>query len=551
MSFKDDLDKFFTTKNLFLISILFTLNYYYFNFSTYESINYKIKIPELVYLLIFQFTFFQLIKIIIRKISELTIRRILEFFFKTWLLVIIIQTCFYFYGNISLNDFLEKILQNLNFDNNLLIKPLKILLPYFISFLFIYFTENKNYSIFKFFKITTVIFLFFFFYREIFLYPDSYLTNIIDKKPIINQNSNIKKNETTTLWVLFDEYDPNFIEDLKLNNNLRYFNHLKKESIYFNNIIPNAKQTKFSMMGILTGFNFENISIKNKEVFLLNNKNEKLKYDFNKTIFQKLASNQNNFAILSTVTKYCSVYFKNYELKNCYEFVEKINFFDQLSLFNKKNFNGIFFHYSLINYVKNFYSLISKDKKIKNVNNKKIYQEILSLQTDFDINDFDGKNFITFKKVKDLIDKKQHSLIFTHVYLPHLPSDFSEKKFKYKLNKNERYAKYLINLKYNDLIIKKLLKLQDEHENLNLIISSDHWFREKDIKSKTYYESLLAVKLDNENDYYKIDTKYNASIVFHIIDSIINNKSYSHKKIIDDISSYEFANPCYNKNCLD
>jgi len=164
MSFKDDLDKFFTTKNLLLISILFTLNYYYFKFSTYESINYKIKIPELFYLLVFQFIFFQLIKIIIKKISEFNIRRILEFFLKTWLLVIIIQTCFYFYGNISLSDFIEKILQNLNFEKNILVKPLKILLPYFISLLFIYFAENKNYSILKFFKIITVIFIIFFFF---------------------------------------------------------------------------------------------------------------------------------------------------------------------------------------------------------------------------------------------------------------------------------------------------------------------------------------------------------------------------------------------------
>ena len=31
-----------------------------------------------------------------------------------------------------------------------------------------------------------------------------------------------------TLWVLFDEYDPNFIDELKLDNNLKYFNKLKQ-----------------------------------------------------------------------------------------------------------------------------------------------------------------------------------------------------------------------------------------------------------------------------------------------------------------------------------
>lgn len=550
MSFKDNLDKFFTTKNILLFSILFTLNYYYFKFSTYESISYKIKIPELIYLLFFQFFFFQIIKILITKISEFTFRKILDCFIKTWFLVIIVQTCFYFYGITTLNDFLETVLKNLYFEKNIFIKPLKILLPYFISFLFVYFFENKNYSLLKFFKITTVIFIIFFFYREIFLYPDSYFTDTIDKKSIIKIDSNIKESDTTTLWVLFDEYDPNFIKDLKLKNNLKYFNNFKKESIYFNNIIPNAKQTKFSTMGILTGFNFEDISIKNKEVFLLNDKNEKIRYDFNKTIFQKIIDNSKNFAILSTVTKYCSVYFKNYELKNCYEYDQKINLLDQLSLFNHENYNGIFFHYALINYVKNFYNLITRNK-IKKKIDKKLYQEILELENNFEINDFDGKNFITVNKIRNLIDKEQYSLIFAHVYLPHLPSNYSEKKFNFKIDKNENYAKYLINLKYNDLVIKKLLELQNEYNKLNLIISSDHWFREKDKTSKKYYESLLAVKLYNEKDYYRVDKKYNASIVFHIIDSIVNNKSHSHKKIIQDISSNEFANPCYNKNCLD
>ena len=62
------------------------------------------------------------------------------------------------------------------------------------------------------------------------------------------------------MWVLFDEYDPNFIDELKLDNNLKYFNKLKQESLYFENVTPNAKQTKFSMMGILTGFSFIAVS---------------------------------------------------------------------------------------------------------------------------------------------------------------------------------------------------------------------------------------------------------------------------------------------------
>lgn len=550
MSFKDNLEKLFQKQNLFLFSILFTLNFYYFKFSLFESINFKIKLPELIYLFLFQIIFFLSLKKIILKISNLNIRKILDLFFNAWFLVILIQTCFFFYGGISLNDFLESIFKNLNFHNSIILKPITIFFPYFFAFLLIYFLSKKKYSFLKFFKITTFVLLIFFFYREIFLYPDSYFPNIIDKKPVYQKSFEIKDNEPITLWVLFDEYDPKFISELKIENNLKYFNQLKKESLYFEKIIPNAKQTKFSMMGILTGFNFVDLRIRNKEVFLLNDNKESLKYDFEKTIFQKLLDNNNKFTILSTVTKYCSMYFKNYDLKNCNEFSKNINFFNQLSIFNKENYRGIFFHYSLLSYVNTFLNMLSSAEIIIKDNSEN-YQRIVNLKSDLEVNDFDGNNFITSDKITNLISKRQHSLIFAHVNLPHLPSTYSEKMLNFNLDDNDIYENYLLNLKYNDLVIKKLLEIQKKNKNINLIISSDHWFRVKDMKSKTYYESLLAVRLSNDMDYIKVDEKYNASIIFSILESIIINKSESYKSIIDDLSGVKYSEPCYNKNCLD
>ncbi len=549
MSFKDNLEKLFYKKNIFLFSTLFTLNFYYFKFSLVESINFKIKLPPLLYLFLFQLIILFLIKFFFTKITNLKIRKSLDLIFQSWLLVIIFQTCFFFYSQISLNDFLENIFQNLNVYEIVILKPLKILTPYIFFSIIVFFLNKKNYSIFKFYKVTTIILLVFFFYRETFLYTDSYFPNLINKKPIIQKDLKIDENQSVTIWVLFDEYDPKFIEELKLNNNLESFNQLKKESLYFENIIPNAKQTKFSMMGILTGFNFVNLSIKNKEVFLINNKNKKLKYDFKNTIFQKLLDNNNDFVILSTVTKYCSVYFKNYDIDNCYEWSKKLNFFDQLSFFNIKNYSGIFFHYSIINYIKAFFKKLDNDK-IQKTYNLKNYQKILNLNSDLEINDFDGRNFITIKKIEKLIESGQHSLIFSHVYLPHLPSTYSENKLNYKLDNNDRYGKYLLNLKYNDLIIKQLLKMQKKNKKINLIISSDHWFREKDMKTKNYYESLLAVKLGNDDEYFIENRKYNASVMYHIVDSIINNESKTHKDIIKDLGGTKYSEPCYIKNCL-
>ena len=70
------------------------------------------------------------------------------------------------------------------------------------------------------------------------------------------------------------------------------------------------------------------------------------------------------------------------------------------------------------------------------------------------------------------------------------------------------------------------------------------------MKSKTYYESLLAVRLSDDTDYIKVDEKYNASIIFSILESIIIDKSDSYKSIIENLSEAKYSEPCYNKNCL-
>ena len=101
---------------------------------------------------------FFLIEKIIKRISNFNLRKYLKFFFNTWFLVIVIQTCFFFYGGISLNDFLENLLNILNFKKINFLTPAAILFPYLISFFIIFFFNKKKISLIKFFKITTIIF---------------------------------------------------------------------------------------------------------------------------------------------------------------------------------------------------------------------------------------------------------------------------------------------------------------------------------------------------------------------------------------------------------
>ena len=541
-----DSDSFLTKGNLFLFSLLFTLNFYYEKFSTYESISFKIKIPEIIYLLAFQICIFFIIKKFLKLISNTKLLKLINLCLKSWLLVILIQTIFFFYGSLSLNDFLEIFFFKLGLKNYIILKPLAIIFPYAISLFFIYFLNENKYFLIKLLKITTYVFLIFFFYREIFLYPDSYFNNFITKKPLAEPKINAEN--ITTLWVLFDEYDPNFVDELNLKNNLKYFNTIKEESLYFENVFPNAKQSKFSMMGIFTGFNFQNIKIKNKEIFLLNNKNEKMKYDFKETIFQRLLDNNHNFAMLSSTLKYCTVYFKFYDLNNCFEFRENVKFSTQLSVFNMENYSGIIFHYPILNYVSAFIKLLNNNEI--NKDNKKYYQNIVDLNKEFKVNDFDGRNFVTLNKIKGLINKNQYSLIFAHINMPHMPSKFSEEKFNINLEDNDIYKNYILNLKYSDLIFNELLKLQKENKKINLIVSSDHWFRAKDFRSEKYYPSLLAIKLNDEKNFFKVRRKFNAGVMYDILNSVIINQSKTHQQIINDLSETEYFEPCYAKICL-
>ena len=548
MSFDKSRDTFLTKSNILLFSFLFGLNYYYDVFSTFESISFKIKIPQIFYLLIFQILVFYFINKILNRTSNVKLKNLINFSLISWLLVIFLQTCFFFYGSLSLNDFLEIFFFNLGLKNKILLKPLSIIFPYLVFLFFVIILNEKKDSLIKFIKITTYIFLIFFFYREVFLYPDSYFENTLKKISITEPKTKINQDDNITLWVLFDEYDPNFIEELNLENNLKYFNKIKEESIYFQNIIPSAKQTKFSMMGIFTGFNFNDIKIRNKEIFLFNPKKEKIKYDFKETIFKKLLDNNHNYIILSTVLKYCSVYFKFYDLNNCFEYNENIKFLNQLSIFNQTNYLGIIYHYSGINYIRSFIKLLSH-KAIKR-DNRKFYQKIINLKKEFEINDFDGKNFVTLNKIKSLINQNQHSLIFTHINMPHLPSKFSEKKFNFNLKNEDNFENYFLNLKYTDLIFKELLELQNQNKKINLIVSSDHWWRSKDKNTKKYYSTLLAVKLNNEKKFFKVDKKLNAGIMYDILDSIIIKNAKTHDQIMNDLSKAQYSEPCYNKDCL-
>ena len=91
--------------------------------------------------------------------------------------------------------------------------------------------------------------------------------------------------------------------------------------------------------------------------------------------------------------------FQTYALNNCFELPIKINFLNQLSLFNIDNYDGIFFHYSFKSYFKALLNLSNK-KKMTNIITMKIIKKIVNLdpELDVEINDLDGNKFHNIQK---------------------------------------------------------------------------------------------------------------------------------------------------------
>ena len=208
-----------------------------------------------------------------------------------------------------------------------------------------------------------------------------------------------------------------------------------------------------------------------------------------------------------------------FKVKYCYDTykhsLQKINLQDSLWIV----FNRIYLD-RLIN-VNEIFKKIFKNSNYYNRQNK--------------LNDINSSTFLDnlhsfmFFNSQKFISKNNTNLIFMHFGYPHPPL-----KTQGLIKFNEEDSKSLTDYEKNLFMVEKTISdLITEIEKFNnslLIISTDHWFKERKIDNKAY-PAVFFSKIMNDDTRHYNDVTNNGSSIKKLIDLYFNNKILNNEDI--------------------
>ena len=356
------------------------------------------------------------------------------------------------------------------------------LIPVVFFSLTSFFLKKKIKEINKFLVILSWCFFALFLYRIITTVP-----------PIINlenlENDSKKISDKKVVWVLFDEFDYNFYKNNALSN-LKNFNKFSSESLEISNMQATSDATITAIPEILTGIRSKNYLTTDKfaELYIVDENENKIKFNFENSIFGKVHNKGFTSSIFGIYHPYCHIF---YQINNC---------------------SNIEFHHDKVKWHDGVIHILFLRLIDKFLNNK------LGITSD-----------ITKKQI-DLIPhhiESEDNLIFMHFGFPHLPSLYAEKIYNQKSNNEE--DSYKLNLKLaNDVlgIITKTLK-KNQYENVLIILSSDHWLR----SLKGPRPVLFNAKLINDNESFVLNDKSSNYYISELVMKYFDNKINSNRDI--------------------
>ncbi len=506
-------------KNILLsifLSLVFT-EFYYFGKSSRILISNNYLLLNTIYLFIFSLIFFFILLLIINKFkiyfSEKKLKFLMSFFF-TFIYFKIIQIPFFLANTTELKGLISIILERLITTKLYILIPfLKIIIPYLIIFILIYIFIEKNFKFFINFIISFSLIFFTFMFFDAFKRKD-YLNNISVK-------DNIPKNNKKVLWFILDEYDPSYIG--KENNSIELNNivNLTNRSFNHKNSYSPSDFTLHSVPSILMQDLFKGHSFKNFNFYLHDKKNKKIKFELSQTFFSKLINENFNFEIISEVLPYCSMLKIN---SSCRDNHNKPLFY----------FDAIKQSYLPLGYLLKIQEYFVKKNEFdfKKINKFQIKDKDLFLSK---------KLSIDTDNLDELINNKKN-LTFLHLFIPHTKTIVIKhvtKAFGNTFPKNDN-QEYLLNLKYTDHVIQKILEAIERSKNnqIMLILSSDHWRRiDSPDKPKP---SLLVVKIKKDNSKIELSKKNSNIFIGDIILEYLRGNINKHNEIISLFNNNEF-----------
>ena len=491
---------------------------YFYWLNSSLLLDYKAYLIQVFVLLIFSLFFFGSAIFLIEKIGSKN-KIIFKFFnliFTTWIIVVAIKTIFYLSNFTTLPELITSILNIKKSEGNELINRTIIFsIPYIFIFFIVFIFANFIEKIKIFFSFLGIVL--------IFLLTFNIASEILFKHKIHKLNAdnigNIKKgNDKKIIWVVFDEFDPQIAFNKNNYEIMKNFNNFKNLSVYFPNFYSTAKNTLYSMTSTLLGKPIKNLKVK-KRIILVDDGKELTSFSFKNTIFYDLNKKGYTFKILSSVFPYC--YHLNLPKEDCLS----IDMSDY-SKFNSDKFAGVIFVFSPLKKFKRFIDL-NKSNNLKEEKSKLNFindiNEIKNLEPTIKISEikkFDD-GILNFSNFENAI-KSDKNFIFLHIVLPHTGKEgenFSKKIFQAETS--GYLNRYVLNLKSADIILGKIISVINKHSTNNnlVILSSDHWFRNKDRTTSKSYPSLLLLKLIEDNENIVMDNKISSAS----INSLINN----------------------------
>ena len=453
-------------------------------------------------------------------------------------------------GNISLHFFLKKIYSlifGFKIDGKipLLAKIMSYITPFILITLILLFLRKKLIKVKKFFVI-------FGFFVSLIIAWD--LIKIFDKQKISKKNKSdytevLNQNNKKVLWLLFDGLDPEYI-NFSVNKKKLFtgFNYLKDNGVFHENMYPPSNWTLYSMPSQLMGINIINMIPKHDTLIFETLDNRFVPFNFENTIFGDINDLGYNVSLLSSVLEYCSAYLISQKWNSC----------EDINSQNKSNvmfIESIKFYFSILYKFKNFLSELNiivpkTDKLINNISLKENLPKVKINDLDFNNlyfeNNFatDHTGFINLDKIlKGLSDT---SFMYAHIYNPHLFNN-SENFIKNNLMIDiQDVDQYILKYFYIDLFIKKLISeiKKNEFNDLLLIVSSDHWNRDKDVSKKEKNSngeyvgnSFFSAKFLNDDSNYFLNKPSNSIVIKDFIKNVYQNNILNNEDIYNFILS--------------
>ena len=516
--------KLFTNTEKYLIIICSSLifsEFYFFIFNSRALISVKYLLINTINLFIFSTIFFFLFFFLIEKAFKfLSINKIKNIFmiYFTFIFFKIIQIPFYYGNLVPFKTIVTNLLKSIIFKELYFLLPfLKISVPFLVLYLLIRFLFTK------YLKETL---RFFYFFSLIFCLIMSW--NISKRLPTLENieiNTNVSKSNRQVIWIVFDEYDPEYFIDNKFNIDFKNIKKLTNSSLTHYKTFPPSDSTLISVTSTFLKTKSNGSIIEDYQLKILNKKNKKISFSYENTFFKNLNENNFTFKIISETLPYCAM------LKiegNCEKNPNQL----------KHYFEGIKQSFG-IKYISKLKNMLIKNnkfdiEKLKNFNEKNKYDEIV-LSTYLDIN---LDNF-------DQILRQKDNLIFFHFDIPHTnmkTSKYIEQFFD--MTPASDPEEYILNLQYTDIIIKYILEIieNNNNEDILLLLTSDHWKRgDSPLKAKP---ALFIAKIKGDTSKEEIYTDNLNIFIPDLAYKYLNKEINTHK----DLKVFFKSLPKFDKN---